>query len=160
MIDRIANQLRTRITATKVIKKYFFEIAAYGIIGVLTTIIDYGVYWLLVNILAVNYIIANIAAWVTAVTFAFPMNKVFVFKSRKWSLDLVKSECVTFISSRMITGILETLLLYLLVDIVELNKNYAKIIALIIFTITNYLIGKFVVFNPNNRKLRRDFRNE
>lgn len=150
MIKKVANQLTTQITATKAKNKYFFEILAYGFIGILTTLVDYSVYWLLVNILGINYIIANIAAWVTAVNFAFPMNKIFVFDSRKWNINLVKPEYVTFISSRLITGILETLLLYLLVDIVELNKNYAKIFALIIFTITNYLIGKFVVFKTKN----------
>ena len=56
--------------AFSLLKKYR-ELIAYGVVGVMTTVINMVVFWLFNTPLAVHYTVANIIAWVLAVVFAF-----------------------------------------------------------------------------------------
>ena len=55
----------------KIKEKKLKELFKYGIIGVLTTIINVISYYFFVDILKINYIISTILSWLIAVIFAF-----------------------------------------------------------------------------------------
>ena len=118
------------------------ELFLYVVFGTLTTIVNIVVYFAL-EYIGVNYIISNIIAWFLSVLFAYVTNRIWVFESK--SPDILK-EMVLFFSGRIFSGVLDTALLYLFVDILTLGNTFSKIAVEIIITILNYLLSKLIVF--------------
>lgn len=125
------------------------ELLSYGFWGVMTTAVNYGVYFLLTQLLQLNYLVSNVISWIAAVAFAFVVNKVFVFNSKSWKMDILFSELWKFVSSRLLSGVLETLLLYILVDLMRFNDGIVKIALGVIVVLLNYVISKLLVFRKS-----------
>lgn len=128
----------------KLYKKYK-EIINYLIAGVLTTIVSILSYELFKNVFHIHYIISNIISWIIAVTFAYIINRKFVFESNKKNKEKIK-EFISFVSYRILSLIIETISIYLMVDIIKLNSDISKIIAQFIVLVLNYLFSKFFTF--------------
>lgn len=79
------------------------ETVLYLIFGVATTAVNYVVFYLFYNVLwnQENSLVANGIAFVAAVIFAFVVNKLFVFESRKWNLETLKREIPSFLAARI-----------------------------------------------------------
>ena len=79
------------------------ETILYIIFGVTTTVVNYIVFHLLYNVLwsQRNSLVANAAAFVAAVIFAFVVNKLFVFESKSWSAATLKREIPSFLAGRI-----------------------------------------------------------
>lgn len=127
------------------IRKYW-DVISYLFFGVLTTVINYIVYLPLYNILGLSAAVSNTAAWVVAVAFAYLTNKPFVFKSHDWSLKTVLPELGKFIGCRVTSGVLETLILLITVDILQWNGNVWKLMTSVLVVVLNYIGSKFLVF--------------
>lgn len=121
------------------------EIINYLIAGVLTTIVSILSYALFKNIFHIHYIISNIISWIIAVTFAYVINSKYVFGSNKKKKDRIK-EFISFVSCRVLSLIIETLAMYLMVDIIDINSDISKIIAQFIVLVLNYVFSKFLTF--------------
>ena len=61
------------------------ELVSYVFWGVMTTIVNYVVYFLLTEGLQVYYLTGNVIAWAISVLFAYFVNKLYVFQSRDWA---------------------------------------------------------------------------
>ena len=79
------------------------ETILYIVFGVATTVVNYIVFHLLYNVLwqQENSLIANAAAFVAAVIFAFVVNKLFVFESKSWNAATLKREVPSFLAGRI-----------------------------------------------------------
>lgn len=122
------------------------DLAIYLIFGVLTTIVNYLVYFPCYNIWKLDSSVSNAIAWVVSVAFAFVTNKPFVFNSRDWSRSVVLPELTKFLSCRIGSGIAETLLLLLTVDLLHWNGNLWKIVTGVLVVVVNYVGSKLFVF--------------
>jgi len=111
--------------------------------GVLTTIIGIGTFAFFARVLNVFYIYANILAWTVAVIFAYYTNRKFVFHSTEKNK---KKEFIRFVTSRVLTLLLDTLLMFTLIGIIGINDIMSKTIVQILVIIANYVIGKFIIF--------------
>lgn len=129
----------------KLAKKHW-DLVVYLLFGVLTTAINYLVYLLLLNVLLLPGSLSNAIAWAVAVAFAFLTNKPFVFKSRDWSAKVVIPELIKFIGSRAGSGLAETVIIFLAVDVLEWNGNLWKIITSILVVVLNYISSRMFVF--------------
>ena len=130
------------------IKKIYIkykEIINYLIAGFLTLIVSISSYALLSKILHIYYIISNIISWILAVLFAYYVNRKFVFKSTSMKREKVY-EIINFFKYRVLSLIIETILMYLLVDIILINDLVSKVIVQIIVIILNYIFSKFLIF--------------
>ena len=65
------------------------QIVTYLVFGVLTTAVNWAVYYPLFNIASFSAVVSKAFAWIIAVIFAYLTNKPFVFESRDWSLSVV-----------------------------------------------------------------------
>ena len=133
----------------KIIRDYN-EIIRYLLIGALTTAISLLIYYFLtMTFLDPNVPIelqfATILQWIGAVVFAYFTNKYYVFKDNKKS----KSGVVKFFASRVITLLIDMLLMYIFVTKFSFNDKFVKIIVQIVVIIGNYLLSKFFVFKKN-----------
>ena len=130
------------------------EAIIYLFFGVLTTAVNYLVFFPCYNLLGLSAAVSSILAWVVAVAFAFVTNKPFVFKSQDWSAKVLWPELVRFVGCRMGSGLLETAALLLTVDILGGNGNFWKITLSVLVVILNYFASKLLVFgsSQNDKK--------
>lgn len=133
--------------AKKLYKKYD-EIINYLIVGVLTTIVSLIIYYGLVYTIlnpqnAIQLQIANILSWIGAVAFAYITNRKYVFKSKSKN---IKKEATSFVSSRILTLLMDMGVMFLTVTIFKMNDKIAKLISQVIVTIANYVFSKLFVF--------------
>lgn len=124
------------------------EIINYLIVGGLTTVVSLGVYWICVSTFldphsAIELQAANVISWIAAVTFAYFTNKIFVFKSHERN---IAKEAARFYASRLSTLLVDMLIMFLLVTVLQWNDKIAKLIVQVVVTVLNYLFSKFLVF--------------
>ena len=127
------------------IEKYW-DILIYLVFGVLTTVVNYAVYLPVYNFCGISAAVSNMIAWVVAVIFAFLTNKPFVFHSHDWSVKTVVPELIKFVSCRLASGVMETVILFLTVDLMDWNGNIWKLITQVLVIIINYVGSKLLVF--------------
>lgn len=126
-------------------KKVKKELIKYIIFGVLTTIVNYFVYFTFI-FLGVNYIVSNALAVISAILFAYITNKLYVFESNTTSVREKISEFFKFIGSRAFTGLIEMGLIIILVEILLLGSTVSKIAVSVLVVILNYIMSKIFVF--------------
>jgi len=137
------------------LSKYHEQIA-YIFFGIITTLVSWGVYTLFIN-LGVRIEISNTISWIAAVTVAFFTNKWWVFKSSAEGFKAVFKEGLAFLESRILTGVLELVLVPLLVRIGFDGLIFstigfdARIIVSVLVVIGNYFISKFWVFKKDSK---------
>ena len=129
----------------KIADKYW-GVISYLFFGALTTLVNFLVYFPLLNWLGWSATLSNILAWIVAVMFAYITNKPFVFKSNDWSVKTVVPELSKFVGCRVGSGLLETVIILLFVDVWCWNGNWIKIIVSILVVILNYVSSKWIVF--------------
>ena len=129
----------------KIIDKYW-NVLSYLFFGGLTTLVNFLVYFSLYNWVCWSGAISNVVAWFVAVIFAFLTNKPFVFKSNDWSCNVVLPEMFKFVSCRVVSGLLETAMIWIFVDVLYLNGNWFKILVSIFVVVLNYIFSRWVVF--------------
>ena len=118
------------------------ELFLYVVFGTLTTVVNIVVYFVL-EFIGVNYIISNIIAWFLSVLFAYLTNRAWVFESK--SPDILK-EASLFFGGRIFSGVVDTALLYVFIDVLCLGNTFSKIVVEIIITVLNYVFSKLIVF--------------
>lgn len=132
------------------------EVINYLIMGVLATIVNIGVkYALLFTILnpkdAFELQVAVIISWVAAVLFAYFTNRTIVFKSE--SENVIK-EFLSFVVARIITLIMEMIIMWFFITFLKLNTNMwvavITIFAQALVIILNYVFSKLFVFKKEN----------
>ena len=119
------------------------ELILYIVFGVLTTIVNIVAYLFFAKLLGINYIISNIFAWVLSVLFAYVTNRIWVFESK--NSNIIK-EISLFFGGRLFSGIVDTGLMYVFIDLLSIGDFISKIIIQIIVVILNYVISKLIVF--------------
>ena len=124
----------------------YWDVITYLVFGVLTTAVNYVIYLPIYNLLGLSAAASNAIAWVGAVAFAFLTNKPFVFKSHDWSWQVVLPELSKFVSCRVASGVAETVILLLTVDMLGWNGNLWKLLTSVLVVVANYFASKFLVF--------------
>lgn len=119
------------------------ELILYVIFGILTTLVNIAAYLFLVRVLNINYLISNVLAWFFSVLFAYVTNKIWVFESR--NTNIIK-EISLFFGGRIFSGVVDTGMMYLMIDILTIDDVISKIFIQVVVVILNYVISKMIVF--------------
>ncbi len=125
------------------------ELALYGVCGALSTILDIGLFWFFANIVNLHYLIANAIAWIIAIIFSFVVNKYYVFESKSFKKDVWVKEALEFFGARGLACGIDMGGMYFLVSILDIDKNYSKLIVTLVVIIINYVLSKFWIFKKN-----------
>lgn len=128
----------------------------YLLFGVLTTLINYAIFWLLSEIWQGRYVlVSNLLTFLAATAFAFVTNKQFVFCSYSWRPRIVLHEGLSFIAARLFSFCIEEAGLYvsayvLMMDRIQIGPINgvmgSKILLSVLAVILNYFFSKFMVF--------------
>lgn len=138
--------MKNLIQKVKELIKKYEEIIKYLIIGVLTTIINYLVFVIAINSFGIEMHISNIIAWIVSVIFAYFTNKLFVFESKSFAFQIIGKEILSFGAARVFSLVLEEIILYVFVNLLNMNQLIIKLIANVIVIIVNYVLSKFIIF--------------
>lgn len=122
------------------------SIIAYLIFGLLTTAVNWCVYFPLFYSAGLSATVSNCISWFCAVLFAFVTNKPFVFRSTDWKLRTTFFEFLRFLACRLTSGLVETGILFLTVDVLSFNGIFWKLIAGSLVIVLNYIGSKLFVF--------------
>ena len=132
----------------KELYKKYKEVINYLIFGVLTTIVSLIVYYLSVFTFldpnnAIQLQIANIVSWLAGVAFAYFTNRKFVFESKEQNK---LKEAGKFVTARLITLIMDMVIMYLGVTVLHFNDKIIKLISQVVIIVSNYIFSKLFVF--------------
>lgn len=125
------------------------ELLRYILVGIATTGINLFFYFFCCHILNIYYLISNCIAWTIGVIFAFFANQTLVFRLSESSVGETWKKFFVFSFFRLFSGFVETILLFLGVDFLNINDFLVKVFACVITTLLNYFFSKWVVFKKN-----------
>lgn len=123
----------------------FISLIKFGIVGVSNTLVNWIIFFIL-NHIGVYYITANVIAYLIATANSYFWNSKWVFKFKKE--ESLKAP-LRFILLNLIGLVLNSTILYLLVDLLHFSRMISLIIATGIVMIVNYFINKIWVFKGN-----------
>ena len=119
------------------------DMVKFALVGGVTAVIQLAAYAAMIK-LSVNYEVASLISMTLSTTLAYIGNRLWTFRSDNGWVG----EFLGFAITRIVTIILNALLLYVLVQFLRVNKMAAQVLSIVVVTVLNYLVGKFLVFAP------------
>ncbi len=119
----------------------------YGIFGVCTTMINLAVYDICSSKIKLGTIGSTVIAWILAVIFAFFTNRKYVFESTSITYIEKWGEFFRFICSRLSTGVIDAVGMYVFVDILQFHGMMIKVGMNILVVLLNYITSQTLVFH-------------
>lgn len=121
------------------------SIIAYLFWGVVTTVINIGVFMLWIY-LGGNYQVGNVVAWVLTVLVAYFSNKFWVFGSRYQGLKAMASEMTSFFFFRGVTLVMDIVITYVGISLLHWDPFIVKVLDNIFVVVSNYVFSKLFIF--------------
>lgn len=137
------------------IKSLFYKYKSqvlYLFFGGLSTLLNIIIFFILNTVISINYQVSNVIAWIVVVIFAYITNKIWVFESKTNSKGELIKETISFLTARIITLVIEFILLYLFIEKFLMLEILAKIIINAIVIVLNYIFSKLFIFNASDNK--------
>lgn len=125
------------------------EIFLYLVFGGLTTFVNFIIFDFLIRQLNWDWLYANTLAWCIAVIFAYTTNALFVFNS---SGDKAKREFISFVFARVLSLIMETIVLWITIHLFSMNPMLSKLLCAVLVIVVNYLSSKLFIFSHREGK--------
>jgi putative flippase GtrA len=119
--------------------KYFI---LYGVIGVVSALLDFVVFNRMVALTECSYIVANIVSVHCGVISSFTLNRQFNFKVK----DQPIKRFFTFYIVAMIGLLISSIILVQLIEKVGLDTKPAKAIAILIAAVFQFTLNKTITF--------------
>lgn len=123
----------------------FRDLILYGLIGVLSSSLDFGVYTVLVKCLSLNYLLANSISVVVGITTSFTLNRKYNFKVS----DKTIRRFAIFMTVGLCGLILSNLILFVCINTIHINELLSKLLSIALVVILQFLANKFITFKTN-----------
>lgn len=126
-------------------KKLFIQLVKFGIVGVLATLLEWGIFYILTNIIHIHYGISTAIAFLISTVFNYYLSVKYVF-----DVDQEKSKKRNFIIFVIFSIIglgLNELILFICIEKINLYNMIGKIIATGIVMIFNFITRKLFLEN-------------
>ena len=138
-------------TVNNLIKDIFSrEMLRYMLIGLGTFIIDITTFEYAYDLLKINPVlhttVSHIISWVFSTTFAFFLNKYFVFHSKKTTVKHFLYELGVFFGGRLFSLVMSIVMLLLFINILDWTPILAKLLVNVFVVVFNYIIAKLFIF--------------
>ena len=125
------------------LKNFLYKGYKFGIVGILSTVFNYGVFAFLYKIVSVHYILSSITGYVSGLSVGYLLNKNWTFIAQ---VDKSKSYIVGYITIYAVSLVSSQAFLLFLVEILLINPLYANVLAIVLSTVMNFLGTNFFVF--------------
>lgn len=133
----------------KCLKKDFI---LFIIVGFVMTFLNFVLLALLVEILHFNYIFSNIISYIIVVVLSYFANSFITFNHKITNKKKEFKRIISYCIMKLIFLEIDTILLYILVDIIKINLYLGKLILTIILTIGSFLFSKIIISGCDNNE--------
>jgi len=119
----------------------------FALVGVINTLVNLAVLYILTDIFGIYYLISAIFAFLIAVTNSFILNKLWTFKE---SISYkTSSRYIKFVLISVIALVINLIILYILVEYYAIWYIYAQIIGVCSNLIINFFGNKLWTFKKH-----------
>ncbi|MGN0905739.1 MAG: GtrA family protein [Bullifex sp.] len=128
------------------ILRRYRDFIVYTVFGALATALNAGLYQLFYVHAGMTNVVSTISAWTITLIFTFVTNKFFVYRSKECTMKGVLAEAWKFFLCRSLSGVFDTVFMYVSVDICHFVPLLMKLIASVFVGLINYFGGKLLIF--------------
>lgn len=118
------------------------QFLAFCTIGIINTAVDFIVFFMAIELLSTDKIVANIIAWFVAVQLSYFMNSRFTFNEASHQINF--KALAKFMLSGIVGLVVSTIILLILNQFMDLM--FAKLISIFIGLLFNFTLAKYFVF--------------
>ncbi len=118
----------------------------FGVVGFTGLFVDFGLTWLGKEKLKIQKYVANAIGFSAAATSNYILNRIWTFKSHN---PQIAKEFSSFILISLIGLGINTFVIWFLVSKTKMNFYIAKVIAIVVVTLWNFLANLLITFNPD-----------
>lgn len=118
----------------------------YSVWGTCAFLINLSVFTVLDVWTPMNYQLANAIGWFLATTFAFATNKLWVFATHSADFKALIKELWSFYFFRLITLLLDIIILFLGISLLKGNDVLVKLIDQCLTNVANYFFSRWYIF--------------
>ena len=122
------------------------EVLLYLFFGGLAVFLNLGLFVFFTKNLGWGDLFANVVDWIICVLFQFITNKTWVFAAETDSTKGLVAQLTGFFGGRLLTLLLEELILGIFIVSLHWNRIGVKLAAQVFVIVSNYVISKFFVF--------------
>ena len=126
-------------------KKLFIQLVKFGIVGVLATLLEWVIFYILTNIIHIHYGISTAIAFLISTIFNYYLSVKYVFDVDKEKSK--KRNFIIFVIFSIIGLGLNELILFICIEKINLYNMIGKIIATGIVMIFNFITRKLFLEN-------------
>ena len=137
LFDRLAVAWHERAIALKA--------ASFAVVGVVNSVIDFGVFSFCYYYLGLPIVVANTIAWVVAVTGSYVMNSTITFAAESGRRLHLKGY-LAFALSQIMGFFANTATVWCLVESLSVPAWAAKVAAIAVSFVVNFSLSHFLVF--------------
>ncbi|APZ49217.1 sugar translocase [Jeotgalibaca sp. PTS2502] len=122
-------------------KLLFAQVLKFGIVGVIATIIDFGILTVLTEVFSVHYLTSAAVGFIISTIFNYLASMRYVFKSR-FGPDEKNKELLIFVALSVFGLFLNQLLMWSFVDMLHIFYILAKVLATLVVMGWNFISRK------------------
>ena len=121
------------------------EIINYLVVGGIGTVVSIASFALFIQ-LSLDTVVSNVVSWIIVVILMYVLNRYFVFSEHAHGFKAIFLEIVAFFGARVATLLIETAIVWLGIDVMNLNAIIIKTIGQVAVIVLNYVASKLVIF--------------
>lgn len=137
----------------KIYKRYK-EAVDYLFWGGVAFVLSVVLFYVFANVMGLYEQIANVFSWIICVIFTYLTNRFFVFQSKVKGIKKVWKEFKDFITARLLTLVMENVILFIMIDLLTVNNMISKLTGQFVVIVSNYFLSKLWIFRKEKEKNR------
>lgn len=164
VIEKIMEFVLCKLLRLKISEKQWealVQFVKFGIVGLSNTVISYVIYIVALLIFqsnqwipGVDYLIAQVIAFILSVLWSFYWNNKYVFqKEESEERNLLHALLKTYVSYAFTGLFLNSILSLLWVEVLHISKLIAPIINLLVSVPLNFIMNKFWAFKKDKKEV-------
>lgn len=136
-----------------IIKTYrkYKEAIDYLFWGGVAFVLSMVLFYLFANVCGIYEQIANVLSWIICVMFTYFTNRTFVFQSKVKGLKSVLNEFRGFVTARLLTLIMENVILFVMIDLLSIHNMISKLVGQFVVIVSNYFLSKLWIFKKEKK---------
>lgn len=135
-----------------IMKSKIIEFIKFSIVGGVMTLISILLFTMFIEWLSINYLVSNVISYVIAVLLSYYVNSRYTFNQKDVSKKNDLIAATKFFIMKLCLLALDSICLYLLVDIMGANVYVSKILLTILFLVVSYPISKLIMVIKKGEK--------
>lgn len=116
----------------------------FCIVGLIATTISYLTFYIAIEYFSINYLIANIIAFVFGISSGYPLNRAWTFSAKEHKHKHTK--IFPYLCVYLFSLLLSLIFLRIVVEYAKIDPKIAFILSIGLTTCTNFIGTKFFVF--------------